>query len=117
MKPALFALIVMLCQSCSSRTEGEYPPASGMVSISGVIEVLAAGTRSETLILSDESTGEVVALVGENAELLRGSMGVPATVTGSYTTEGWSIRPDLRKFLVAGFTMGGETSSPDRYED
>jgi hypothetical protein len=113
-------VLILLASACSDSTTVAAPDAEvipDLVTLSGTIEVIAAGTRSETVILHVDETGETVALVGENSTLLRDSRGIPATVTGKFTTEGWSVRPELRRLWVLDSAEGGDPSTGDRYED
>ena len=84
-----------------------------MVSLSGVMEVLHSGTRSETVIITDEVTGEVFALVGDNAVLMTGNSGMYAVVLGRRTDEGYSVREDLPLVHVADFSFPGTDIQED----
>ena len=86
---------------------------SDMVSLSGVMEVLHSGTRSETVIITDEATGEVFALVGDNAVLMTGSSGMYAVVLGRRTDEGYSVREDLPLVHVTDFSFPGTDTQAD----
>jgi len=104
----LCTLFVMLffC-SCSTTIER---PGDDLVRVTGLIEVLLAGTRSETVILEDPETGDVYALVGEVASELTGSYGCEAAIAGKPTEEGWSVRDELPRIRVVEYTI---LSSPE----
>lgn len=72
----------------------------GLVSLSGTLEVLLPGTRSETLVLTDGSTRGTYALVGDLARrlVLRGAR--EASVRGRLSREGWSVREELPRILL-----------------
>ena len=110
---------MLIAASCStSSTSGDAgAPLNGAVTLSGTVEVLAPGSRSETIILQVDATGEVVALVGEGASVLRGMPGVTVTVTGRFTTAGWSVDPGIRKLEVTDTSASEGPESSDRYED
>jgi hypothetical protein len=101
------AAVVALLAGCGSPAVR----ATGLSTLSGRIDVLAAGTRSETVVI-ETPEGEVYALVGDLACELRDSWGMTAWVTGSPTDEGWSIRADLQKIRVEEYTLEGGTG-PD----
>ncbi len=72
----------------------------GLVVLSGGIEVLFPGSRSETVVLTDESTGHPYALVGDRAKRLIEEGVTGATVLGRLTREGWSVRQELPRIHV-----------------
>lgn len=119
MRILLAAAAMLMTASCSTSSAPPDPTSTGggAVTLSGTVEVLAPGSRSETIILQVDATGEVVALVGEEASALRGMPGVTVTVTGFFTNEGWSIDPDFRKLEVLDTSAGEGPESSDRYED
>jgi len=117
MRIAMAAAALLLSASCSTSSTGAAVPGGGATTLAGTVEVLASGTMSETVILQVDSTGEVVALVGEEASFLREMPGVPVTVTGFFTDEGWSVDPGIRKFQVVDSTAGEGHGYSDRYED
>ena len=105
---------LFLCAAVSAVLEGCGSPATretDLVTLSGRLDVLAAGTRSETVVI-ETPEGGVFALVGDLACELRDSWGMTAWVTGSPTDEGWSIRTDLQKIRVEEYTLEGGTG-PD----
>lgn len=103
----LSAAVVAVMAGCGSPAIRD----SALVTLSGRLDVLAAGTRSETVVI-ETPDGVVYALVGDLACELRDSWGMTAWVTGSPTDEGWSIRPDLQKIRVEEYTLDGGTG-PD----
>lgn len=117
MRIAMAAAALLLSASCSTSSTGAALPGGAATTLAGTVEVLASGTMSETVILQVDSTGEVVALVGEEASFLREMPGVPVTVTGFFTDEGWSVDPGIRKFHVTDSTAGEGHGYSDRYED
>ncbi len=120
MRTILAAAALLITASCSTSSSAPPDPATardGAVTLSGTVEVLAPGSRSETIILQVDATGEVVALVGEGASALRGMPGVTVTVTGLFTEAGWSVDPDIRKLEVTDVTAGEGPESSDRFDD
>ncbi len=73
--------------------------------ISGIVDVLHAGTRSETVILTDEASGEVYALVGEKAFDIVPEYGQLTAVIGRLTEEGYSVREELQKIYVTDYSI------------
>lgn len=114
MKHALFISILtgILAVSCGTQTS-VVSEQEGTVRVVGIVEVLHAGTRSETVIITDDSTGEVFALVGELAYDIIPDYGMTTSVLGRYTEEGYSVREDLRKIYVSDYSFLG----PDEPED
>lgn len=98
--------------SCGTDTStgGE---AGDSVRVVGIVQVLYAGTRSETVILTEDSTGDVFALVGDLAYDLIPDYGMTTSVLGRFTEEGYSVRDDLRKIHVLDYAFVG----PDEPED
>jgi ABC-type glycerol-3-phosphate transport system substrate-binding protein len=92
-------------------TESASPDHTTVV-LTGVTQVLLAGTRSETVVLEVTETGEYFALVGDLARELVPLYGSEVAVTGVYTDEGWSVREELRKVLVLDYTVLGEPELP-----
>ena len=108
MRTLLAAAALLVTASCSTSSASPDPVTTGdgAVTLSGTVEVLAPGSRSETIILQVDATGEVVALVGEGASGLRGMPGTTITVTGFFTEAGWSVDPGIRKLEVTDVTAG-----------
>jgi len=98
--------------SCATETSSEAEPGE-TVRVVGIVQVLHAGTRSETVILTEDSTGEVFALMGELAYDLIPVYGMTTSVLGRFTEEGYSVREDLRKIHVLDYSFLG----PDEPED
>lgn len=103
--PVISALIAMLftgaCGTGTSTTSGS----EDTVRITGIVEVLHAGTRSETVILTENSTGKVYALVGDLAYDLVPDYGMNTSVLGRITEEGYSVREDLEKVFVIDYSF------------
>lgn len=72
----------------------------GLLDIEGGMEVLFPGSKSETVILTDSSTGIRYALVGQPAGRLVEEGAAGAHVLGELTREGWAVREDLPKVMV-----------------
>ncbi|OPL17589.1 MAG: hypothetical protein AVO35_09160 [Candidatus Aegiribacteria sp. MLS_C] len=87
---------------------------TGYVRMTGTTQVLAAGTRSETVVFEDIDTGERFALVGELARELVPRYGVPVSVTVVPTEEGWSVDPELQKMKLIEYAI--LTTDEDYYE-
>ncbi len=111
MPPALLPLLVL--SGCAATVQDD----SGLVTLSGTIQVLAVGTRSETVILEEPVTGTVYALVGDEASVLRDDWGMSVTVVARPTEEGFSVRPDLPKLWVVDCTVGGDSAGEDPVAD
>lgn len=73
----------------------------------GSTQVMAVGTRSETVVFEDFETGERFALVGDLARELVPQYGLPVVITVIPTEEGWSIDPDLQKLELIEYVMIG----------
>jgi len=82
--------------------------------MTGSTQVMAVGTRSETVVFEDFQTGERFALVGELARELVPQYGLPVSVTVIPTEEGWSMDPDLQKLKLIDYTI--LTTEEDYYE-
>jgi len=106
---AFFAVLVF--SGCGTTLERQN---DDLVRVTGLIEVLLAGTRSETVILEDAETGDVYALVGEVAYELTGSYGCEAAITARPTEEGWSVRDELQKLWVVEYTVLSSPEDPDQ---
>jgi uncharacterized membrane protein len=106
---ASFLAVAAVFAACGTESA---PPDHATVVLTGVTQVLLAGTRSETIVLEVPETGEYFALVGDLARELVPLYGSEVAVTGVYTDEGWSAREDLRKVLVLDYTVLGEPELP-----
>ena len=87
------------CGSSSSADEHD-----DLIGVTGIVEVLHVGTRSESVIITDEESGEVFALVGELAFDIVPEISRQTAVIGRLTEEGYSVREDLRKIHVMDFS-------------
>ena len=77
----------------------------------GSTQVMAVGTRSETVVFEDFETGERFALVGDLARELVPQYGLPVVITVIPTEEGWSADPELQKFELIEYVMIGSEES------
>lgn len=80
--------------------------------LTGTIEVLCPGTKSETVVLEDYD-GDRYALVGDVARELVKEAGVTITITAVPTDKGWSVKPEYPKLLVLEYLIL-EQEYPDR---
>jgi len=94
---ALFVLSGCGTSSSSSST-------SGTIGVTGIVEILHPGTRSETFIITDSNSGETFALVGELVFDIVPEISRQTAVIGRITEEGYSVREDLRKLHVIDFS-------------
>jgi formylmethanofuran dehydrogenase subunit C len=72
----------------------------GLVALNGSIQVLFPGSRSETVVLTDDLTGGAYALVGDRALRLIAQGASRASVQGVLSHEGWSVREELPRIMV-----------------
>lgn len=99
-------LLMIACGTADTAPEED-----GIV-YTGTVQVLAQGTRSETIVLEDLETGEIFALVGDNSRGLVRHAGDIVTVTANLTDEGWSVRPELVKLEVRDYIIETELEDP-----
>ncbi|MFO8183059.1 MAG: hypothetical protein R6U39_02675 [Candidatus Aegiribacteria sp.] len=104
---AAFIIVMVACGPSQSMPEN-------YLQLTGTTQVMAVGTRSETVVFEDFKTGERYALVGDLASELVPLYGLPVTVTAVPTEEGWSMDPDLRKLELLEYTV--QTTVEDYYE-
>ncbi len=107
-KFAVSAVLFMMALSltgCGTTTTSEEP--DDTVRLVGIVDVLHAGTRSETVIITDEESGEVFALVGEKAFDIVPEYGQLTAVIGRLTDEGYSVRMELQKVYVIDYSIIG----------
>ena len=105
MRFIILPLTLLLLISCGTT---ETMPDADHLIYTGTVQVLAQGTRSETVILEDLETGEFYALVGETARELVRLAGSTVTVTTIITDEGWSVRPEFVKLKVLEYVIETE---------
>ncbi len=106
------ALLVFLSfTGCGTNNSAEEH--DDLLGVTGIVEVLHVGTRSESVIITDDESGEVFALVGEQAFDIVPEISRQTAVIGRLTDEGYSVREDLRKLYVIDFSALQE----DDYED
>ena len=99
----LFLLVAFA--GCGTVDTQHLQQETDIVSITGIVEVLAAGTRSESVIITDEASGEVFALVGEKAYDMVPEYGQLTAVRGRLTEEGYCVRMDLQKVYVIDYSI------------
>ena len=97
----LFAAIIIFAATCGTtqHVSEEY------LHYTGSTQVMAEGTRSETVIFENFETGERYALVGELARELVSQSGLPVAITAVPTEEGWSMDPDLQKLRLIEYVI------------
>jgi len=105
-----FALIIVLVGACGTAQH----QALDYLYYTGSVQVLAAGTRSETVVFEDSETGERFALVNELARELVQQSGMPIAITAVLSEEGWSVDPDIRKLRIIEYAV--ILSDEDQYE-
>lgn len=96
--PAALIALMISCGPSQSIPEN-------YLQLTGTTQVMAVGTRSETVVFEDFQTGERYALVGDLASELVPLYGLPVTVTVVPTEEGWSMDPDLQKLELLEYTV------------
>ena len=101
----IFAAILLMLGFTGCGTTRYSGEADDSVRITGIVEVLHAGTRSETVIITDEASGEVFALVGEMAFDIVPEYGQLTAIVGKDTEEGYSVRGELRKIHVMDYSI------------
>ncbi|PIE51960.1 hypothetical protein CSA37_09285 [Candidatus Fermentibacteria bacterium] len=104
MKKLAVTVIFLLLSACGASTAGEHH-GEETIRVQGIVQVLHSGSRSETVIITDDATGEVFALVGEMAFDLTPQYGMTTSVNGRLTEEGYSVREDLRKIYVTDYAI------------
>ncbi|NOQ21109.1 MAG: hypothetical protein GQ565_00470 [Candidatus Aegiribacteria sp.] len=97
------ALIILLIAACGTSQRIQ----DGYIQYTGSTQVMAVGTRSETVIFEDFETGERFALVGDLARELVTQYGLPLIITAIPTDEGWSLDPELQKLELIEYVMIG----------
>lgn len=105
--PAALIAIMVACGPSRSIPENS-------LQLTGTTQVMAVGTRSETVVFEDYRTGERYALVGDLASELVPLYGLPVAVTAVPTEQGYSMDPDLQKLELIEYTV--LTSLDDYYE-
>jgi hypothetical protein len=106
---ALPAVTLLVLAGCGTESSS---PGHETIVLTGVTQVLFAGTRSETVVLAETATGDYYALVGDLARELVQVYGSEVAVTGVFTEEGWSVREELQKVLVLDYSVLGEPELP-----
>lgn len=104
-KLAVSAVLLLMALSLTGcgTTSSEEP--DDIVRLTGIVDVLHAGTRSETVIITDDASGEVFALMGEKAFDIVPEYGQLTAVIGRLTDEGYSVREELQKIYVIDYSI------------
>ena len=109
MKTVLLTCVGLLLAAsftgCGTTEASQESRDTNDIRVTGIVDVLHAGTRSETVIITDDASGEVFALVGEKAYDIVPEYGQLTAVIGKLTEEGYSVREDLRKICVADYSI------------
>ncbi|MBD3279012.1 MAG: hypothetical protein GF388_11990 [Candidatus Aegiribacteria sp.] len=92
------ALVLSSCGPSQSVPEN-------YVQLEGSTQVMAVGTRSETVVFEDFETGDRYALIGELASELVPQYGLPVSITAVPTEEGFSADPDLPKLKLLDYAI------------
>ena len=95
------AVILVLVAACGTtqRIQDDY------LRYTGSTQVMAAGTRSETVVFEDFESGDRFALVGELAAELVPQYGLPIVITAVPTEYGWSVDPNLQKLELIDYVI------------
>ncbi len=102
--------LALLCVCCSGR---DAAPEEGLIRLTGTVQVLAAGTLSETIILETPG-GVYYVLTGDVPTELRKGWGDVVSLTGRpVALEGWPVRPELQRIWVVDCVLEGEPASGD----
>ena len=110
LKAGFTILLTMIAVFTSCSQQQTISEQENKIEITGIIQVLSEGTRSETVIIEDSASGITYALVGENAIELASAYGLQVIVLGEPTEVGWTIETDLPKLTVISFTIIEEES-------
>ncbi len=97
------AIIIVLVVACGTTQQIR----NDYLQYTGSTQVMAVGTRSETVVFEDFESGERFALVGDLARELVPQYGLPVVITVIPTEEGWSMDPDLQKLELIEYVMIG----------
>lgn len=104
----LFTTLSLAGSGCSGR---DAAPEEELVHLTGAIQVIAAGTLSETIVLETPGGGYYV-LTGDVPPELRENWGVVVSVTGRpVSLEGWPVRPELPRIWVVDCVIEDEPAS------
>ncbi len=94
------SIIIILVAACGTTQHIQ----DNYLQYTGSTQVMAVGTRSETVVFEDFETGERFALVGDLARELVPQYGLPVVIT---VIPGWSMDPDLQKLELIEYVMIG----------
>lgn len=112
----LLLLLLVLLAACGQQV---YRSEEGSMELSGVVQVVSAGSGSEGVILEADSAGEVFALLGERAEELAPLYGQHFLVRGLLLDSGedpetaWFPIEGLRAIRVLDYTLLGAPEPGD----
>ena len=67
LKPDITIMLTMIAVFTSCSQKQIISEQENQIEVTGIIQVLSEGTRSETVIIEDTASGITYALVGENA--------------------------------------------------
>ncbi len=109
----VLTVLFSLCTLMACGHSQDLP--EGYMQLTGSTQVMAVGTRSETVVFEDFQTGNRYALVGDLAHELVPQYGMPVSVTVVPTDEGWSVDPDLQKMKLIDYVI--LTSEEDYYDE
>ena len=98
----LLALLISVFSGCGSSNSSD--STADTIGVTGIVEILHPGTRSETFIITDSNSGETFALVGDMVCEIMPEVSRQTAVIGRITEEGYSVREDLRKLYVLDFS-------------
>lgn len=96
----LFTASVVLSSCGPSHSTPE-----NYVQLEGSTQVMAEGTRSETVIFEDFETGDRYALTGELASELVPQYGLTVFISAVPAEEGFSADPDLPKLKLLDYAI------------
>ena len=113
MKHWLIAGVVLLA-ACGTTTVPEQD-FEGAAEYTGIVQVLAQGTRSETVVLEENDTGQWYSLVGDMARELVRMAGMTITITALPSEEGRTIRSEFPRLQVVAYVeVSGVGGGSDR---
>ena len=98
----LLALMSLVLSGCGTSSSSSSTPDT--IGVTGIVEILHPGTRSETFIITDSNSGETFALVGDMVYEIVPEVSRQTAVIGKITEEGYSVREGLRKLYVLDFS-------------
>jgi len=100
----VFFLVLAVSVYLGCATSSSSDSTVNTINVTGIVEVLHPGTRSETYIITDSNSGETFALVGDLVYEIVPEVSRQTAVIGKITEEGYSVREELRKLFVLDFS-------------